>query len=261
MSYHTQKRTGFPLPSVNVNFLLKDLEGEIKTLSTHVTLQHPSTSLLRNFTSVASYSWFESTLPSIAVPGVPTRRAQTVVLTLQILGCPRIWKNAPPSSVPADSGLYYVDGNGAHMGRRSPLLPIFAAVDVLHENFPYRDLDLVTDRNSLRKLLRCIDQQHNRAFRIDVDLAKNTCLFTRCEEALTETVDDFRGYGHEYEKAATRSQRGAEKEVSHHRIVTYVSRYHYAEITTWLNKMSGFWWTACAPSVRSRCLYGVRKRR
>lgn len=140
-----------------------------------------------------------------------------------MLGYPRIWKSTTPSRVPADSGVQYVDRNASHMGHRSPLLPIFAAIDTLHDNFPYQDLDLITDRNNLRKLLRCIDQQHDRAFRIDIDLVEKTCLLTRREDIMMETINEFRGYGHEYEMAATKSRRGSEEEIGHHRIVTYVS--------------------------------------
>lgn len=109
------------------------------------------------------------------------------------------------------------------MGHRSPLLPIFAAIDTLQSNFQYTDLDIITDRNNLRKLLRCIDNQSEKAFRIDVDLLGKTCLLTRREEFMMETVNEFRGYGHEYEQAATKPRRGSEDELGHHRIVSYVS--------------------------------------
>ncbi|KAI6162843.1 hypothetical protein EDD17DRAFT_1776415 [Pisolithus thermaeus] len=107
------------------------------------------------------------------------------------------------------------------MGHRPSLTPIFAAVDSLHDDFQYHGLDLVTDRNNLRKLLRCIDRQHDKTFRIDIDLLGKTCLFTRREETLVETIQGFRGYGHQYELAATKPRRGSEGEISHHRIVSY----------------------------------------
>lgn len=144
-----------------------------------------------------------------------------------------------------------MDGHGAHMGHQSPLLPMFAAIDTLHDNFPYQNLDLVTDRNSLRKLLRCIDQQRDRAFRIDVDLVGKTCLFTRREKFLMETINGFSGYGHEYEKAATKSRRGSEGEVSHHRVVTYVGRHRHDEITTWLT-------SSVRILVDYRCSFGTK---
>ncbi|KAL4063767.1 hypothetical protein V8B97DRAFT_674752 [Scleroderma yunnanense] len=209
MSYRPPKKRTIwqpigPPRSVNDQFLLQDLDGVVETLSVDATVHSSSTFRLRNLTPIASYSWIEGTPPVIAVPGYP-----------------RIWKSTPPSRVPADSGVHYVDRNASHMGHRSPLVPIFSAIDTLHENFPYKDLDLITDRNNLRKMLRCIDQQSERAFRIDIELAGKTCLLTRREDVMMETINDFRGYGHEYEKAATKSRRGSEEEIGHHRIVTY----------------------------------------
>ncbi|KAG1724963.1 hypothetical protein EDB19DRAFT_1915270 [Suillus lakei] len=59
-------------------------------------------------------------------------------------------------------------------------------------------------------------------FRIDVDMAGSTCLFTRLEAQShrTRTVQGFMGYGHEYEKAATRVTRGCERATGHHRMIS-----------------------------------------
>ncbi|KAI6001140.1 hypothetical protein EDC04DRAFT_1067456 [Pisolithus marmoratus] len=159
---------------------------------------------LSNVKPISSYSWIEANTPTIAVPGYP-----------------RIWRKTTVTTVSPDSGVHYIDRNASCMGNRPPLIPIFAAVDSLHNDFKYRDLDLMTDRNNLRKLLRCIDRQHDKTFRIDVDLLGKTCLFTRRDETLVETIREFRGFGHEYELAATKPRRGAEGEISHHRIIGY----------------------------------------
>ncbi|KAI9566109.1 hypothetical protein HD554DRAFT_2026126 [Boletus coccyginus] len=107
------------------------------------------------------------------------------------------------------------------MGTRSPMLPLFAAIDALHDDFAYKDLDLVTDRNGLRKLLRYIDNANTEDnFRIDVDLVGKTVVFTRQEEN-TEVVRQNTGYGNEYLKATTREPPGCEKMLDHHRIITY----------------------------------------
>ena len=125
--------------------------------------------------------------------------------------------------MPLDTGVLYIDHNASKMGDHSPMLPIFAAIDALHNNFAYKELDLVTDRNSLRKLLRYIENVDIKDnFRIDVDLVGKTCLFTRQEE--NTTYDRHNGYGHEYLKAATRVPSGCEKMLDHRRIITYVSR-------------------------------------
>jgi hypothetical protein len=109
------------------------------------------------------------------------------------------------------------------MGRTaSPLIPIFAAIDDLHKGqYEYTKLDLVTDRNNLRKLLRWATGDGD-TFRIDIERAGQTCLFTRCEEKDSEHVIGFKGFGHEYEKAATRFAPGCEKATGHHRIISIV---------------------------------------
>jgi hypothetical protein len=105
----------------------------------------------------------------------------------------------------------------------SPLMPIFAAIDDLHEGrYEYEKLDIVSDRNNLRKLLRWATGNGD-AFRIDIERAGQTCLFTRREEKDSEVVIGFRGFGHEYEKAATRLAPGCEKATGHYRIISIVS--------------------------------------
>jgi len=106
------------------------------------------------------------------------------------------------------------------MGKASPLTPIFAAIDDLG-GFDFTGLDLISDRNNLRKLFRwATGAADEKDFRIDIELAGQTCLFTRTEENDSETVTGFRGFGHEYEKAATRFPPGCERTTGHHRIIS-----------------------------------------
>ena len=124
--------------------------------------------------------------------------------------------------MPLDAGIQQIHGNAARMGNHSPMLPLFAAIDAMHDDFAYKELDLITNRNGLRKLLRYIDSaEAEDNFRIDVDLAGKTCLFTRREEN-TALVGQNTGYGGEYLKAATRVPSGCEKMLDHNRIITYV---------------------------------------
>jgi hypothetical protein len=108
------------------------------------------------------------------------------------------------------------------MGDKSPLLPIFAAIDDLG-GYNFKTLDLVSDRNNLRKLIRWATGTANeKDFRIDIDLAGNTCLFTRRDEMDKETIVGFRGFGHNYERAATRPAPGCGRATGHHRIISVV---------------------------------------
>jgi hypothetical protein len=163
---------------------------------------------------IASYSWInnDTIMPTIAVPGSP-----------------KIWTNLNPTRVQPDSGFSYIDQDSYYMGAtKSPLLPIFAAIDDLHGcGYDYKMLDLISDRNSLRRLFRWAVGGKNKLdpFRIDVDLAGNTCLFTRREAKDSEIVYRPRGFGVNYEKAATRLAPGCKGMTGHSRIISMVHVY------------------------------------
>jgi len=113
------------------------------------------------------------------------------------------------------------------MRQMSPLVPLFAAIDDMHPSFDYNQFDFITDRNNLRKLFRwATGSSDENDFRIDVDVAGSTCLFTRLEKQNTETVQGFWGYAREYEKAATKVTRGCEKATGHHRMISIVRLLH-----------------------------------
>ncbi|KIJ62271.1 hypothetical protein HYDPIDRAFT_30535 [Hydnomerulius pinastri MD-312] len=193
-------------PPVDTAFLLKDLQSPIKTLP--LVTSEPSPVKLCDVKAIASYSWIEAPTPTIAVPGSPW-----------------VWSDTHVTRVPLDKGVQQIHHNASKMGNQSPLLPLFAAVDALHEEFRYGDFDLITDRNTLRKFLRCIrgarDAHDRMDFRIDIDLIQNTCILTRCEERNTHDVGTRSGYGAEYQKATTKAPLGCEKMSGHHRIISY----------------------------------------
>lgn len=104
----------------------------------------------------------------------------------------------------------------------SPLTPIFVAIDNL-DGYDFKGLDFVSDRNNLRKLFRWATGVAGQDdFRIDIELAGTTCLLTRREAQSSERVSSFKGFGHEYKKAATTHPKGCEKATGHHRIVSIV---------------------------------------
>ncbi|KAG8221509.1 hypothetical protein J3R82DRAFT_1724 [Butyriboletus roseoflavus] len=192
--------------SASASFVLKDLDERVATLSVDATGYASEHVRLRHVKSIASYSWIDAPVPTIVVPGSPWIWAE---------------ERPPVKKVPLDVGVQYIHHNASKMGNHSPMLPLFAAIDALHDDFLYKDLDLVTDRNSFRKLLRYIDNVGSEDnFRIDIDLVGKTCLFTRQEESATLSMQNT-GYGNEYLNAATRVPPGCEKMLDHHRIITY----------------------------------------
>ncbi|KAK0732024.1 hypothetical protein B0H67DRAFT_606564 [Lasiosphaeris hirsuta] len=162
-----------------------------------------STSKITELRHLASYSWLDRPKPTISVPGSPP-----------------CWSppSGPPPKLQPDSGTVYIDQNAAN-SPRFPLEPLFRALYVEKPDFDMRNIDLVTDRNNMRKLLRFVQASSKDAFQIRVEIAgDNTALFTRVEAKATDFIQGFRGYGRNFEKAYTKRERGSS---SHHRIVAY----------------------------------------
>lgn len=164
--------------------------------------------LITDVKHLSSYNWIEASTPTIAVPGSPP-----------------LW-SAPkcPKRLKKDSGLIYVAQNAARHPD-SPLEPLFRALYTANPSFDIRSVDIVTDRNNIRKLLSIVNPRLSKGglepFAISVEIAGNTAIFCR-EEAVTHEIvgpNDFRGFGHEFEKAYTTEQISGS--TGHHRIVSY----------------------------------------
>ncbi|KAG6077725.1 hypothetical protein E4U15_004566 [Claviceps sp. LM218 group G6] len=163
---------------------------------------------ITNAKSVSSYSWIDTPTPTIAVPGSPP-----------------LW--SPPiidHRLPKDTGLYYITENAVRLPG-SPMAPLFTALSITNPSFNVRSVDVISDRNNIRKLLSFIrpgtDGDVNEKFTIKLELVGKTLLLGRCETAVTRYIESnsFRGYGHEFEKAYTTNQIGGS--TSHYGIVSY----------------------------------------
>ncbi|PKS13142.1 hypothetical protein jhhlp_000484 [Lomentospora prolificans] len=159
---------------------------------------------------LSSYNWIDAPKdsPTIVVPGIPGR-----------------W--SPPARhrrLPKDSGMVYVNQNAARHPA-SPMEPLFRAVHISQPAFDFSSVDIVTDRNSLRKLLSFINPSSARngleAFTINIEVVQNTVIFTRDTKLTYEIIgkDEFRGYGHQFEKAYT--TRNIIGSTGHNRIISY----------------------------------------
>ncbi|OHE91728.1 hypothetical protein CORC01_12955 [Colletotrichum orchidophilum] len=117
-----------------------------------------------------------------------------------------------------DFGIRYIDQNAARRPEY-PLEPLFRAVCAQKPEFELSDVDIVTDRNNMRKLLRFVEAPASDSFEIKAEIAgKKTLLLTRVEENPTEIIKGFRGFGHNFEKTYTKGLIGS---TGHHRIVSY----------------------------------------
>lgn len=157
---------------------------------------------------LSSYNWIEASTPTIAVPGSPPR-----------------W-SAPeaPQQLKKDSGLIYIAQNAARHPE-SPLEPLFRALYITDPSYDIRSVDVVSDRNNIRKLLSFINpgltKNELQPFTINVEVTKDTAIFCRMETATYEFIrpHQFRGFGHEFEKAYTTNQ--VSGSTGHHRIISY----------------------------------------
>ena len=130
--------------------------------------------------------------------------------------------------LPPDPDEPFVDLPNGYMIPESPFLPLFRAVDIMEAErttpkFDWRLVDIVTDRNSLRKLFAWGDGSHE-AFRIDLQLAGDfTILFNRWKANPAGDAWSY-GWGDSFERATTEPARGCERTLlaGHHRIVNYV---------------------------------------
>ncbi|KAH7021583.1 geranylgeranyl pyrophosphate synthetase [Microdochium trichocladiopsis] len=157
---------------------------------------------------LSSYNWIEAPTPTIAVPGSPA-----------------LW-SAPggPRQLKKDSGLIYIAQNAARHPD-SPLEPLFRALHITNPSFDLRSIDVVTDRNNIRKLLSFVNPGLSsnglEPFTIGIEVIKNTAIFCREETKTHEFIGlhEFKGFGHEFEKAYTKSR--VTGDTGHHRIIAY----------------------------------------
>jgi hypothetical protein len=104
-----------------------------------------------------------------------------------------------------------------------PFEPMFAALDHMKPDFDFGAVDVVTNRNSLRKLLSFASGRVSESFRIDVNMVHGTMFLTRQERSTTDKSQGSRnaGYGHNFERTFTEAEKGLEDSSGHHRVVRY----------------------------------------
>ncbi|VUC28265.1 unnamed protein product [Clonostachys rosea] len=138
-----------------------------------------SSSFITDVKHLSSYNWIDAAEPTIAVPG-----------------CPPSW--TPPKIPPQlslDAGKVYIDQNAARHPD-SPLEPLFRSLFHTNPTFDISSVDVVTDRNNIRKLLDFVNPNLD-----------------------TYDLNQFRGFGNNFEKAYTSSE--IAKSTGHHRIISY----------------------------------------
>lgn len=175
---------------------------------------------------ISSYNWLSDQTPTILVPGNYSNPLRLLPKLMLLSGSPPQW--SPPSVAPKlapDSGRVFIDQN-AYRNPSYPLEPLIRAVTTSKSDFDFSSIDIITDRNNLRKLLRAVTGDfgnNDRNFTITVECVGTTVLLTRREERSSEVIPpgQFRGFGHSFEKAYTKWPKGMELSTGHHRVIQY----------------------------------------
>ncbi|KAI6844635.1 hypothetical protein KC340_g3431 [Hortaea werneckii] len=152
--------------------------------------------------SVASYNWLDSEEPTILVPGAPP-----------------LW-NPPedPIQIPPDTGTFFIDPNAGILPA-SPMEPLFRAVLHEHPDFHFSNLDLITDRWALSRLL-----SDNESWSLAAQVVGGgTIVFIRLEPEREIHIQrhQFRGFRRNFEKEFLEYREDCRGSRAHYQIITY----------------------------------------
>lgn len=109
---------------------------------------------------------------------------------------------------------------------RYPFEVVFQALEVTRpEGYSFDDIEVLTNRNSLRKLLDFAAGRGQDSFRIDLYMVGGrTLVIERRERSVKEMIrGSVAGFGHNFEEVSTIPPKGLEDAQSsqHHRVVSY----------------------------------------
>ncbi|KAF4963619.1 hypothetical protein FSARC_8404 [Fusarium sarcochroum] len=155
---------------------------------------------------LCSYSWTSQDQPTAYVPGEPSRYVSRPI----------------PLSLLQDKGVYCIDQN-SDKNPQYPFEVVFRAMKVMKPGFKFDDIDIVINRNTLRKLLQFCEDTSRHSWRIDLYLVGNTLVVERHEKSTIETLGKapYTVFGHNFERAVTMPPTGMRNSVGHHRVLRY----------------------------------------
>ncbi len=163
----------------NESWLFKNLNREQVVEIKNADLNQDCTedcSILKNFKTVGSYNWSPEsrTNPVIVIPGKSN----------QLVDDLRLKKLIKSSRVQmADENRFYLPDY--------PLEPLFRSVQECTPDFKFSEIDFVSDKNSLRKLLDFVDNNNKDSFRIDFQKMGNLINFMCNSEHDSYTFEDY----------------------------------------------------------------------
>ena len=164
----------------NTQWLYKNINKIILTEIRSSELQAEQNldcSSLKNFKLVGSYNWSPESIvenPIVMIPG------KSGVLS----------KDLSPRKLSKGRHEQMVDENRFHMPDY-PMEPLFRSVLHCTPDYDFKQVDFVTDRNGLRKLLNFVEGKVKDSCRIDFQRVGNFIVFIRNEENSTQVCEDY----------------------------------------------------------------------
>ncbi|OCL05604.1 geranylgeranyl pyrophosphate synthetase [Glonium stellatum] len=158
------------------------------------------------FELLCTYNWVSSKIPTVYIPGAPP-----------------VWTPVKlPTTLVKDPRINFIDQDALH-DPTYPFEPLFEAASLMNPGVRFNDVDLVANRNSLRKLLNFAMGRARESFRMDLHVVKNTLFITRREKSACEFIYGHQtsGFGHSFGRAFTKPPSGLEDSSSHHRAIRY----------------------------------------
>ncbi|KAI8278781.1 geranylgeranyl pyrophosphate synthetase [Colletotrichum sp. SAR11_57] len=127
-----------------------------------------------------------------------------------------------PIAVSKDRGTFFVDQNAARVPE-FPFAPLFRATTSMNPSFRFDDVDILVNRNSLRKLLDFSAGRSQDSFRLNLHLVHRTLVIERCERTARELISGSKnsGWGRNFERKFTKYPSGLEDSAAHHRALRY----------------------------------------
>ncbi|KAK2005714.1 hypothetical protein LZ32DRAFT_611852 [Colletotrichum eremochloae] len=124
--------------------------------------------------------------------------------------------------LPKDKRAYFVDQNAQRIPE-FPFEPLFRATATMNQSFRFDNIDVLVNRNSLRKLLDFCAGRRQGSFRFNLHLIHRTLIIERCEKNARELVmgSQNSGWGRNFERLCTKYPPGLEDSASHHRALRY----------------------------------------
>ncbi|EFQ33871.1 hypothetical protein CGRA01v4_10767 [Colletotrichum graminicola] len=144
-------------------------------------------------------------------------------LTIRVPGFAAIWQDLSlPLTLPPDKGTYFIDQN-TNLLPQHPFEAMFRAAAFMNPDASFNEIDIVTNRNSLRKLFNFCLGRSREDFRLNLHLVRNTLIVERCEKLTSVIINGSpsTGWGRNFEEASAKFPAGLEKSLGHHRTLRY----------------------------------------